>query len=76
MPTEIVYLRLIAFLGGFVQGMTGFGVMLFALPLMVLFIDIKSAVPLIILFNRINEHAYRRIIHLFLFALGAMMLVK
>ena len=49
MPTEIVYLCLIAFLGGFVQGMTGFGVMLFSLPLMVLFIDIKSAVPLIIL---------------------------
>lgn len=49
MPTEMVYLCLIAFLGGFVQGLAGFGVMLFALPLMVLVIDIKSAVPLIIL---------------------------
>jgi uncharacterized protein len=49
MPTEIIYLCLIAFLGGFVQGLAGFGVMLFALPLMVLVIDIKSAVPLIIL---------------------------
>jgi len=46
---EVVYLCLIAFLAGFVQGLTGFGVMLVALPLMVLFIDIKSAIPLIIL---------------------------
>lgn len=49
MPPEIVYLCLIAFLGGFVQGMTGFGVMLVSLPLMALVIDIKTAIPLIVL---------------------------
>ncbi len=46
---DLVYLQIIAFLGGFVQGLTGFGVMLVALPLMAFFIDIKTAVPLIIL---------------------------
>ncbi len=48
---EIVYLQIIAFLGGFVQGLTGFGVMLLALPLMAFFIDIKTAIPLIVLFG-------------------------
>jgi uncharacterized membrane protein YfcA len=46
---ETVYLALIAYLGGLVQGMTGFGVMLVALPLMALMIDIKTAVPLILM---------------------------
>lgn len=46
---EVVYIQLIAFLGGFVQGLTGFGVMLVALPLMALLLDIKTAIPLIIL---------------------------
>ncbi len=49
MMPEIIYLQLIAFLGGFVQGLTGFGVMLVALPLMAFFIDIKIAIPLIVL---------------------------
>lgn len=47
--TETIYLCLIAFLGGLIQGMTGFGVMLVALPLMVLIIDIKTAIPLIMM---------------------------
>jgi len=46
---EIVYLCLIVFIAGFVQGLTGFGIMMVALPLMVLLIDIKSAIPLIVL---------------------------
>jgi hypothetical protein len=46
---DFVYLQLIAFLGGFVQGLAGFGVMLVALPLMAFLIDIKTAIPLIIL---------------------------
>jgi uncharacterized protein len=46
---EIVYLCLIVFTAGFVQGLTGFGSMMVALPLMALFIDIKSAIPLIVL---------------------------
>ncbi len=36
-------------LAGFIQGMTGFGSALVAIPLLSLFIDIKSAVPLCIL---------------------------
>jgi len=46
---ETVYLALIAYLGGLVQGMTGFGLMLVSLPLMALMIDIKTAVPLILM---------------------------
>jgi uncharacterized membrane protein YfcA len=46
---EIVSLCTIAFLAGLIQGMTGFGIMMVALPLMVLFIDIKTAIPLIVL---------------------------
>jgi len=46
---DIIFLQLIAFLGGFVQGLTGFGVVLVTLPLMALLIDIKTAIPLIIL---------------------------
>ncbi len=46
---EIVCLQLIAFAGGLIQGMTGFGVVLVALPLMAFFIDIKTAIPLIVL---------------------------
>ena len=46
---ETLYLCLIAYLGGLIQGMTGFGVMLVALPLMALMIDIKTAVPLIMM---------------------------
>ncbi|MFP3980127.1 MAG: sulfite exporter TauE/SafE family protein [Desulfobacterales bacterium] len=50
---EIVYLQIISFIGGFVHGLTGFGVMLVALPLMAMFIGIKTAVPLIVLFGMV-----------------------
>ncbi len=43
---ETLLLCLIAFLGGLVQGLTGFGVILVGLPLMALLIDIKIAIPL------------------------------
>lgn len=46
---DAVCLILIAYLGGMIQGMTGFGVMLVALPLMALIIDIKTAIPLILM---------------------------
>jgi uncharacterized membrane protein YfcA len=45
----IIFLCCIAFLGGLVQGLTGFGVVLVALPLMGFFIDIKIAIPLILM---------------------------
>jgi len=50
---DLVYLGMIAFVGGLVQGMTGFGVMLVALPLMSLVIDIKTAIPLIIVLGMV-----------------------
>ncbi len=50
---ELIYLQIIAFIGGIVQGLTGFGVMLVALPLMALLIDIKTAIPLIILLGTV-----------------------
>ncbi len=40
---------LIFLLAGFIQGMTGFGSALVAIPLLTLFLDIKSAVPLCML---------------------------
>ncbi|HCW93860.1 sulfite exporter TauE/SafE family protein [Flexistipes sinusarabici] len=46
---EILFLCLIAYLGGMIQGLTGFGVMLVALPLMAIIINIKTAIPLILL---------------------------
>lgn len=46
---ETISLCLIAYVGGLIQGMSGFGVMLVALPLMALVIDIKTAIPLILL---------------------------
>lgn len=39
----------IFFLGGFVQGVTGFGSALVAIPLLCIFIDIKFAIPLSVL---------------------------
>ena len=48
MPVTL-WLCLIAFLAGLIQGLAGFGVMLVALPLMAMLIDIKTAVPLILL---------------------------
>lgn len=42
-------ISLVFLLAGFIQGMTGFGSALVAIPLLSLFMDIKSAVPLCIL---------------------------
>ena len=75
----IIYLCCIAFLGGLVQGLTGFGVVLVALPLMGFFIDIKTAIPLILLLglvinftliSQLIKHIdYKKWIFLFLFSL-------
>jgi len=40
-------LTVIAFLAGFIQGLSGFGSVLLSLPLMVLFLDIREAIPLV-----------------------------
>jgi uncharacterized membrane protein YfcA len=50
---EVVWLGCIAFLAGLIHGLTGFGAMLVGLPLMVLLMDIKAAVPLILLLGMV-----------------------
>ncbi len=42
-----IYLTTVAFLAGFIQGLSGFGSVLLSLPLMVLFLDIREAIPLV-----------------------------
>jgi uncharacterized protein len=41
------YLTVVAFLAGFIQGLSGFGSVLLSLPLMVLFLDIREAIALV-----------------------------
>ncbi len=45
----LILISFIFFLSGIVQGMSGFGSALIAMPLLTLFIDVKTAVPLCIL---------------------------
>jgi len=47
--TTPLLISIVFLLAGFIQGMTGFGSALVAIPLLSLFLDIKSAVPLCIL---------------------------
>ena len=47
---ETLLLCLIVAFGGFTQGLTGFGSIIVSLPLLVLFLDIKSVIPLVGLF--------------------------
>jgi uncharacterized membrane protein YfcA len=42
-----IYLTIVALLAGFIQGLSGFGSVLLSLPLMVLFLDIREAIPLV-----------------------------
>lgn len=44
-----VLISIIFFIAGFVQGLSGFGSALLAMPLLIIFIDVKVAVPLCIL---------------------------
>ncbi len=48
---SILLLWLIAFLAGFIQGLSGFGSVLVALPLLALFLDFKIVVPLVNLWS-------------------------
>lgn len=43
------FVSLIFFLAGFIQGLSGFGSALIAMPLLTIFIDVKTAVPLCVL---------------------------
>ena len=70
---------LIVFLAGFTQGLSGFGSILLSLPLLAIFLDIKTVIPLvaliafcitIILFIQLWEHLdWKKIYPLFLGAL-------
>jgi uncharacterized protein len=78
----VIYLCCIAFIGGLVQGLTGFGLALVALPLMGLFIDIKIAIPLLLLLGLVinstlisqlfKHFDYKKWILLFIFSLPGM----
>ncbi len=59
--TEIFIIGAIFFLGSFVQGLTGFGAGLIAIPLLTLVVDIKVAVPLYMLTSLVmtNYMAFR-----------------
>jgi len=45
----LVYLVVIMLLAGFIQGFSGFGSVLLSLPLLALFLDVKTAIPLVAL---------------------------
>jgi hypothetical protein len=45
-----LFIGIVAFLAGFIQGLTGFGSVLLSLPLMALFLDMKTAVPLVAMY--------------------------
>lgn len=47
MADVCLYLTVVAFLAGFIQGLSGFGSVLLSLPLLVLFLDIREAIPLV-----------------------------
>ena len=53
MPWDTIYLGCIAFAAGLIQGFSGFGVVLVALPLMALIIDVKIAIPLVLILGMV-----------------------
>jgi uncharacterized membrane protein YfcA len=49
MMESILYLGIIMLIAGFIQGFSGFGSVLLSLPLLVIFLDVKTAIPLVAL---------------------------
>jgi uncharacterized membrane protein YfcA len=49
--SETVALNIVVLLAGFTQGFTGFGSVLVALPLLTLFLEVRTVVPLVTLFS-------------------------
>ncbi len=47
--TPYVLLLAVTFLAGFIQGLSGFGSVLLSLPLLILFLDVRTAIPLVAL---------------------------
>jgi len=46
-------ISLIAFMAGFIQGLSGFGSVLLSLPLLAIFINIKTVIPLVALYGMV-----------------------
>ena len=47
--TTYVFLLAVTFLAGLIQGLSGFGSVLLSLPVLLLFLDVKTAIPLVAL---------------------------
>ena len=60
---ELFYLGIVVFLAGFTQGLSGFGSVLVMLPLVVLFWDVRTAVPLVSLLAICNTTILRIQLH-------------
>ncbi|XMB85595.1 sulfite exporter TauE/SafE family protein [Mycoplasmatota bacterium WC44] len=62
MEIEYILIFLIIFIGALIQGMTSFGSSLFALPLLLYFLDVKEIVPLLATYNLfMNTLIFRKI---------------
>lgn len=46
-----LFLAIVSFLAGFIQGLSGFGSVLLSLPLLVFLLDVKTAIPLVALYG-------------------------
>jgi len=46
-----LFIGVIAFCAGFIQGLSGFGSVLLSLPLLALFLEVKTAIPVVALFG-------------------------
>jgi len=49
MMETLLYLGIIMLMAGFIQGFSGFGSVLLSLPLLAIFLDVKTAIPLVAL---------------------------
>jgi hypothetical protein len=47
--TTYILLLVVTFLAGFIQGLSGFGSVLLSLPLLILFLDVRTSIPLVAL---------------------------
>ena len=53
MQWDMIYMGCISFAAGLIQGFSGFGVVLVALPLMALIVDVKIAIPLVLMLGMV-----------------------
>lgn len=59
---EFIWILLIILFASFIQGMTSFGSSLIALPLLLMFLDVKEVVPMMAMLNLVmNANIYREV---------------